>query len=118
MSLATPETQTKYPPYTANDVWDKAREFSTIVNGLPPSETVRWPVEGNRSKNSMQRSCKLLGRYYLTDEGIAIKRRYWYGRPYLSVVGRQAFESSVKSSWVQPLMTELHKKKDHDFERR
>jgi len=118
MAVATPITQTQYPPYTAKNVWDTARELSVIVARLPASETVLWQVESTNGKKSLRRACKLLGRYYLTDEGIATKRRYWYGSPYLSVVSRPGFDSTVKSSLVLPLMIELHKKKDHATTRR
>lgn len=110
MSLKT----AKEPPApTAKEVWDLARRCSTTVWHVSPSETVNWPVDG--CKNPEPRSYCLWGSYYETPEGIGIKRRHWFGRRYLSVVGCQAFEITVDPSILTQLNAELERRKRDDF---
>jgi len=110
MSLATPVVESAP---LANEVWDLARLCRTTVWHISPSETVSWPVEGGKSLTP--RSYRLVGPYYMTPEGIGIKRRYWHGRRHLSVIGRQAFESTVKSSLLLELKAELERRRTEDF---
>lgn len=108
------ETAQKPPVQTANKVWDLAYQCSTTVWHISPHETVSWPIEG-RGNNSQPRSYQLYHRYYLTPEGIGIKRRYWNGRRYISVIGKQAFETTVDPSILPKLNAELERRKGDDL---
>lgn len=108
------KTLAEPPAPTANEVWDLAWQSRLNVWYVMPGETViTWYVDGDDSLKP--RSFHLTGQYYHTPQGLGIKRRYWYGFRYLSVVGRQAFETTVDPSILLKLKTKLDARKEANF---